>query len=336
GRAETLSAGHRIQPDTGAPRRAVALGMDGRCVGDASIERPCPHRACAQGPGRCARGRCAVVGGTSASGRREPGRGAEPRRGRWRPLRGRCRPGVRRHVGPYAGQHRREIALRIDDATMGAVNAITQLDDYSAFLRPEPDGGASMDIAVRGAHCANCLGKIEGGVRAIDGVTDARLNLSTGKLHVSWHGQDVAPAAVLHRVRALGYDAAPYDAAQSLEAGHEEGRRLLRCLAIAGFGTVFVMGLTDAVWYGAADMNAATRQLFFWLAAAVSVPVTLFAAQPFFQSALTSRAKHTYFDAAVMLAFLLLIGRYLDYLLRDRARGAAQHLVALQSATARR
>src|SRR6185437_6858325 len=207
--------------------------------------------------------------------------------------------------------------------------------------------------------------KIEGGVRAIDGVTDARLNLSTGKLHVSWHGQDVAPAAVLHRVRALGYDAAPYDAAQSLEAGHEEGRRLLRCLAIAGFGTVFVMGLTDAVWYGAADMNAATRQLFFWLAAAVSVPVTLFAAQPFFQSALTSlakrqtnmdvpislaillslalslyqvasRAEHTYFDAAVMLAFLLLIGRYLDYLLRDRARGAAQHLVALQSATARR
>src|SRR6185437_8773696 len=47
-------------------------------------------------------------------------------------------------------------------------------------------------------------------------------------------------------------------------------------------------------------------------------------------------SEHTYFDAAVMLAFLLLIGRYLDYLLRDRARGAAQHLVALQSATARR
>ena len=37
-----------------------------------------------------------------------------------------------------------------------------------------------------------------------------------------------------------------------------------------------------------------------------------------------------------MLTFLLLIGRYLDYLLRDRARGAAQRLVALQSSLARR
>ena len=45
---------------------------------------------------------------------------------------------------------------------------------------------------------------------------------------------------------------------------------------------------------------------------------------------------HTYFDAAVMLAFLLLIGRYLDFRLRDRARSAAQHLVTLQSALARR
>ena len=52
---------------------------------------------------------------------------------------------------------------------------------------------------------------------------------------------------------------------------------LLRCLAVAGFGTVFVMGLTDAVWYGGAEMNDATRNLFFWLAGAVSIPVTLYA-----------------------------------------------------------
>ncbi|MEJ0027124.1 MAG: heavy metal translocating P-type ATPase [Rhizomicrobium sp.] len=238
-------------------------------------------------------------------------------------------------------------------------------DSYSAFVRAERDGVSAMDLAVRGARCANCLAKIEGGVRGISGVTEARLNLSTGKLHVAWRGDAVAPAAVIDRVQTLGYDAAPYDAAQSLDDGQEEGRRLLRCLAIAGFGTVFVVGLTDAVWYGASDMSPATRQLFFWLAAAISVPVSLFAAQPFFQSAFRSLAKrqtnmdvpislaillslalslyetvrhgaHTYFDAAVMLAFLLLIGRYLDYLLRDRARGAAQHLVALQAATARR
>src|SRR5206468_276973 len=45
---------------------------------------------------------------------------------------------------------------------------------------------------------------------------------------------------------------------------------------------------------------------------------------------------HIYFDAAVMLAFLLLIGRYLDYRLRDRARAAARHLLALQTLLVRR
>ena len=37
-----------------------------------------------------------------------------------------------------------------------------------------------------------------------------------------------------------------------------------------------------------------------------------------------------------MLTFLLLIGRYLDFRLRNRARGAARHLLALQSLLARR
>jgi Cu2+-exporting ATPase len=42
----------------------------------------------------------------------------------------------------------------------------------------------------------------------------------------------------------------------------------------------------------------------------------------------------TYFDAALMLPFLLLIGRYLDYRVRRRARSAALDLVAMQAVRA--
>jgi P-type Cu2+ transporter len=236
-------------------------------------------------------------------------------------------------------------------------------DDLSRYVRKGENGAETFEVAVWGARCANCIAKIEAGVKAIDGITDARLNLSTGKLAVQWRGA-VSPHTIIQRVRALGYEAQAYDAAATLNADEQEGRFLLRCLIVAGFGTVFVMGLTDAVWYGG-DMNAATQNLFFWLAAAVSVPMTLYASQPFFRSAGRSLARRqtnmdvpisaaivlslalsvfqtimhgtqTYFDAAIMLAFLLLIGRYLDFLLRNRARGAAQHLIAMQSVLARR
>jgi Cu2+-exporting ATPase len=227
------------------------------------------------------------------------------------------------------------------------------------------DGRSRLELAVSGARCANCIAKIESGVRAIPGVIEGRLNLSTGKLAVEWREGSVAPQAVIDRVRALGYDAYPFEAAAVADDSAREGRFLLRCLAVAGFATVFVTGLTDAIWYGGQDLDEELRQSFFALAAIVAVPLTLYACQPFLASAWRSLAQrqtnmdvpivaaillslglslyqtaiggaHTYYDAGAMLVFLLLIGRYLDFRLRDRARGAARHLIAMQSALVRR
>ena len=237
-------------------------------------------------------------------------------------------------------------------------------DDLSRYLHPPTKGQQRFEIAVKGARCAGCIAKIEGGVKAITGISDARLNLSTGRLTVVWPDGAAQPQAVLRRVRDLGYEAQPFDAPDVLNAETNEGRMLLRSMAVSGFATVFIMGLTDAVWYGA-DLSPALRQSFFGLAAIVSVPVTLYAGQSFFRSAWSvlrqrrtnmdvpislalllalalslyqtaSGARDTYFDAAVMLTFLLLVGRYLDFRLRDRARGAARHLLAMQSLLARR
>lgn len=230
-----------------------------------------------------------------------------------------------------------------------------------------PVSGASLpentfEAAVKGVHCANCIAKIERGINAFPGVDRARLNLSTGKLTVV--GRDIVPELILNRIRDLGYEARPFEAEAVLDTAQAEGSLLLRCLAISGFATVFVMGLTDSIWYGG-DLSAPMRTLFFGLAGAVAIPASLYAGQVFFRSAVAGlRARstnmdvpislaivlalglsvyqtvqggtHTYFDAAAMLVFLLLIGRYLDHRLRNRARGAARHLLALQSQLVRR
>lgn len=249
---------------------------------------------------------------------------------------------------------------------MGSLSpAQTSLGGLSRYIRHDEAGASIFEISVKGAHCANCMGKIERGVKAIPGITDARLNLSTGKLLASWKNNSVDPDRVLRRVRDLGYDAQPYEAPQVLNEAEREGQLLLRCLAVAVFGTIFVVGLTDAVWWGGDDLSARLRQDFFWLAATVAIPVTFYSGQPFFRSAWMSlRAKSTnmdvsisialimtlglslyqtithqwqsYFDAASMLVLLLLIGRYLDFYLRDKAQSAAKHLLSLQSQLSQR
>lgn len=245
---------------------------------------------------------------------------------------------------------------------MGALNLAAPAD-LSRFLSRKADGSVAFEAMVRGARCAGCLAKIERGVGALPGVASARLNLSTGKLAVVGVA-GFRPDAVLQRLHDLGYEGAPFEAGAALDDDAREGRLLLHCLVVAAFGTVFTMGLTDSIWYGG-DMDAGLSRLFFWLAAAVAVPATLYSGQPFFLSAgkvlkqgrtnmdvpislalLLSLGlslwqtghggNHVYFDAAVMLSFLLLAGRYLDFQLRNKARGAARHLLAMQSILVRR
>lgn len=237
--------------------------------------------------------------------------------------------------------------------------------DPAAFVRRDRDGVESLELMVQGAKCAACIRKIEGGMLALPGVEDARLNLSTGRLRVSWKAGVIAARAVTDALAKLGYDAAAFDPAAAEQRVDEEGRQLLRYLAVAGFAAMNIMMFSVPVWSGHGEMGEGARTLLHWVSALIAIPAALYAAQPFFRSAWTAlragRAnmdvpislavlltlgisisetiqlgEHAYFDGITMLLFFLLIGRYLDHSLRQRARTAARDLLALQSVTASR
>jgi len=238
------------------------------------------------------------------------------------------------------------------------------LANLSAFVRKGAHGDDVLELMVDGASCASCIKKIEGGLLAMPGVADARLNLSTKRLRVAWAHGALAPETVAATLARLGYRAKPFDPELAQQSVDIEGRFLLRCLAVAGFGAMNIMMFTTPVWFGN-DMGADTRTLLHWFGALVAAPCGLYAAQPFFRSAWTALAAgranmdvpislavvltfamsiaetvmggaHTYFDGVIMLLFFLLIGRYLDHRLRERARTAAREILALQAITARR
>ena len=237
-------------------------------------------------------------------------------------------------------------------------------DRATAYVRSNGKGFAFVDLLVEGAHCAGCIQRIEGGLRALPGVTEARLNLTTRRLHVAWTEGEAEPPDIIGTIDRLGYRAVAFDAANLSQSKDEQARSLLRALAVAGFAAANVMLLSVAVWAGTfSDMDASTRALMHWVSALIALPAVAYAIRPFARSAigaLKARAlnmdvpitlaviltaamslfeairggPHVYFDASVTLLFFLLIGRYLDHDMRRRARSEAEQLLLLRSSTA--
>ena len=58
--------------------------------------------------------------------------------------------------------------------------------DLALFVQHR-DGTAHMDLAVEGVACASCIRKIEGSLKRLPGVVDARLNFTNRRLAVDWH-----------------------------------------------------------------------------------------------------------------------------------------------------
>jgi Cu2+-exporting ATPase len=238
------------------------------------------------------------------------------------------------------------------------------LADPGLYVRTQADGTAELNMVVENLHCPSCIPRIEGALQGQPGVVEARVNLSSRRLHLRWHGAAAEAAGILAPVVGQGFRLAPFDPAIT-EAPHEDARRaLLRALAVAGFAAGNVMLLSVSVWSGlVSDMGEATRALLHWVSALIALPAVAYAGRPFFGSAVAALrggrlnmdvpislavllttamslfetirgGPLVYFDAAVMLLFFLLIGRYLDLGVRGRVRSAAENLLALQARSA--
>ncbi len=215
---------------------------------------------------------------------------------------------------------------------------------------------ARIALSLPGIHCQGCISAVERGLNAHPGVHGARVNLTLKRAMVE-ADDSITARDLIGVLDGLGYEAHELDpGALSATQTDTAGRALLIRLAVAGFASMNVMLLSVSVWSGATD---ATRDMFHWISAAITLPAIAYSAQPFFRNAwaaLSARrlnmdvpivlaivlalvtslwetslsGEHAYFDAALALTFFLLAGRYLDYRTRAVARSAAEELAALE------
>ncbi len=232
--------------------------------------------------------------------------------------------------------------------------------DLSSFIERSEPGCAQITLAVDGVGCAGCIRKIEDGLQKLPGIVDARLNFTQRRLTVRWREGKTDPQQIVAAIENIGYRAYPFAPERILAEDNSETKRLMKCLAVAGFAAMNVMLLSVSLWAGnVSDMSQETRDLFHWLSALIALPAAAYAGQPFFKSgwrairtrqlnmdvpitvgvtlALTlslyetaTHAPHAYFDSAIMLLFFLLCGRYLDQAMRQKTRQFAGNLACFK------
>lgn len=226
-------------------------------------------------------------------------------------------------------------------------------DMWSHWETAGPDGQRQLDMLVPGVHCAGCIARIEQGLMALPGVHQARVSFSTRRLRVLWRGAETSAQTLIATLEQIGYAPEPFAPAAVEDAQSRDSRALLRAMAVAGFAAMNIMLLSVSIWSGA---QGATRDLFHAISALIAIPTIAYAGRPFFRSAVRvlrhgrtnmdvpisigvllavlmslyetlTGAAHAYFDGAVMLLFFLLVGRYLDSVMRLRARDAVAQLM---------
>ena len=231
--------------------------------------------------------------------------------------------------------------------------------DVTAYVIDLADGRRALHLMIEGIHCGGCVAKIERAAKALPGMVDARVNMTTRRLTATWDGAPSLGNRLVASLGEIGFGAVPYDPERLQQADGQDERRLLRALAVAGFAAANVMLLSVAIWAGHAQgMIEATRTLLHWFSALIALPALVYAGRPFYHSAWSALrhgrtnmdvpitlgvvlaaaislhetivgGPHAYFDSAIMLLFFLLIGRYLDRRARRLARAAAERLLAL-------
>ena len=241
-------------------------------------------------------------------------------------------------------------------AGCSACSAAPVAGQMAATGRKRGERASQILLSLPTIHCGGCIAAIERDLARHPGIRSARVNLTLKRVTVQ-ADPEVTAQELADRLEALGYEAHELDPGTlSQTATDRQGRDLLMRLGVSGFAMMNIMLLSVGVWSGA---EGATRDLFHMISGAIALPTVAFAGQPFFRNAWASlkarrlgmdvpislaiilasaisvyetfnSGRHAYFDAAVMLTFFLLAGRYLDFRSRAVARSAAQELAALE------
>ena len=212
------------------------------------------------------------------------------------------------------------------------------------YIKTDEEGFSRVDLVIEGIHCAACVWLNEKVINQTEGVLEASINFSNNKAKIVWDEDTVKLSTIIDKIRAVGYNAYPYDFNESTQKSIEAKRDYITKLGVAIFGTMNVMMIDIAKYAGYfSGMDPNILHMIHIVEFIFSSMVLFYAGSVFFKGAyyglknkiinmdllvaggatltylysltiLFGAEGQSYFDSVAMIIFFVLIGKYLEVL----------------------
>lgn len=215
-------------------------------------------------------------------------------------------------------------------------------------------------LSISGMHCSACNQIIEFRLKKLTGVRKFLINITTHTADISWVSKEISLAEIIEAISSLGYGALPVGSAGEL-INREHKMNIWR-LFVAGFAMMQVMMYALPAYLVPVpqidgDLTPDIDRLLKLASLAITVPVVIFSAWPFFQAAVRDvRNRHigmdipvtvgiavtfvasvwatftggaVYYDSLIMFVFLLLAARMIQSRVHNKSTSALRVLTQL-------
>jgi P-type Cu2+ transporter len=239
--------------------------------------------------------------------------------------------------------------------------------DLAAFTPNIRPMGSELetDIVLGGIRCASCVWLNERILMKTAGVTFARVNYATHRARIRWNPEKTGIQAILSRITSIGYTPKPFVATAFDEEQRNAQREMLLRFGTAGFLSMQLMLFSVALYAGYFQgMDEKIKNIFDIISLVLATPVIFYSGWPFLTGAVRGLRSFTfnmdfliaagagsaylysiyqmsiggevYFDTAVMIITLILLGRYIESGAKRKASEAIMRLLSLAPREARK
>ncbi len=121
---------------------------------------------------------------------------------------------------------------------------------YDQFVTTNADGFEEVSLVIEGIHCSACVWLNEKALHKLEGVIDANINYANHKAKIIWADHIIKLSAIIDMIRAIGYNAYPYDPTIQEERANKLRKDFYLRMVVALFGSMNIMWIAVAQYAG--------------------------------------------------------------------------------------